>query len=288
MPMSRNHPSVAEIFGVDTVDLIEPSFADLIDDRFTALLLECPGDQARLLVDEESDPLAIAVHSGKDRWSAGCYHLRQPTASLISFFEDLGGDIYQEDRPVWEEAVREYYSLRIAAEVTPAFEDLNPERRTMVRELLEGAWGPGDGTTCLDFCCGSGLGSAVLRDLGYRVLACDIDCSLLSLGFSTGRLVPRETMCIDAQCARHYIKPVAIGLGLMFGEINDFNADVWEVLTRELVMLTDRCLITVGKEEEACRITAWAQESGCDVDVSENTRDPIYDRWICTMTRNHP
>lgn len=287
MPVSGEYPSVADIFGVGHIDLVEPSFADLPDDRFTPLLLECDGDQARLLIDEESDPLAVAVHYGDDRWIAGCYHLRQLTASLISFFEELGGDIYQEDRQVWEGAVREYYSLGIAAEVTPAFEDLNPKRRAMVQSLLEETWGPGNGQTCLDFCCGSGLGSVVLRDLGYRVLACDIDLGLLSLGFSTGRLIPRETMCINATLAHHYIAPVRAGLGLMFGEINSYNASAWEELTRELVMLTGRCLITVGKEEEAGWITAWAEQCGGDVDVSENTRDPIYDRWVCRITREH-
>lgn len=284
--MSGTHLSIAEIFGVGSIDLIEPSYADLPDDRFTTLLLDCQGDHGRLLVDEESDPLAVAIHFTDDSWIAGCYHIREPTASLISFFEELGGDIYQEDREVWEDAVREYYSLRIAAEVTPALEDLNPERRRMVQELLEQMLGPGNGQTCLDFCCGSGLGSAVLRDLGYRVLACDIDRSLLSLGFSSGRLVPRETMCIDATRAHHYIAPIRTGLGLMFGEINDFNADVWEMLTRELVRLTDRCLITVGKEDEAGRVSAWARECGGRVEVTENTRDPIYDRWVCAVTRN--
>jgi len=286
--VSDEHPSLADIFGVGVIDLIEPSFADLPDDRFSSLLLECHGDQGRLLVDEESDPLAVAVHYGDDRWVAGCYHLRRPKASIISFFEELGGDIYQEDRQIWEAAVREYYSLRIAARVTPALEDLNPARRAMVQSLLEETWGPGNGQTCLDFCCGSGLGSVVMRDLGYRVLACDIDLGLLSLGFSTGRLIPRETMCIDATLARHYIAPVGAGLGLMFGEINDFNAETWEVLTRELVLLTKRCLITVGKEEEAGRITAWAEQCDCGVEVSENTRDPIYDRWVCRITRENP
>ncbi|HON80792.1 MAG TPA: hypothetical protein PLR27_00795 [Methanoregulaceae archaeon] len=283
IPMSENNASIADIFGVGTLDLIEPSFADLPDNRFTALLMECDGDQGRLLIDQESDPIAVAVHSMDGRWIAGCCHLRRPTASLIAFFEDMGGDIYQEERQAWEEAVREYYSLRIAAEVTPAFEDLNPERTALVQELLMENLGPGNGQTCLDFCCGSGLGSAVLRGMGYRILSCDIDLSLLSLGFSTGRLVPRETMHIDATLAHHYIGRAGIGLGLMFGEINEFNADTWEILTRELVMLTDRCLITVGKEAEANRILAWAQACDRTVEISENTRDPIYDRWVCTI-----
>lgn len=281
-----NESSPAGILGVRTVELVEPAFADLPDDRFTSVLLETAGDQGRLLVDEESDPLAVAVHTGDDHWVAGCYHLRKATASVITFFEELGGDIYQEDRAVWEAAVRRYYSLMIARHITPSLDDLNPARKDMVRSLLMDMWTPGDGTTCLDFCCGSGLGSVVLRDLGYSVLACDIDLGLLSLGFSTGRLLPSETMCIDATRASAYVAPAPAGLGLMFGEIYAFNRDTWEQITRELVTLTRQSLITVGKREEAELIAGWAESSGCRVEISENTRDPIYDRWVCRISRD--
>ena len=71
IPMSENNASIADIFGVGTLDLIEPSFADLPDNRFTALLMECDGDQGRLLIDQESDPIAVAVHSMDGRWIAG-------------------------------------------------------------------------------------------------------------------------------------------------------------------------------------------------------------------------
>ncbi len=278
--------SLAGILGVRAVELVEPAFADLPDEWFTLMLLETEGDQGRLLVDEESEPLAVAVHTGNDQWVAGCYHLRQANASVIAFFEELGGDIYQEERSVWEAAVRRYYSLMIARDIAPSLDDLNPARKDMVRSLLADMWGPVKGTTCLDFCCGSGLGSAVLRDLGYSVLACDIDPGLLSLGFSTGRLLPRETMCIDATRARTYIPPAPAGLGLMFGEIHAFNSDTWEQITRELVNLTDHSLVTVGKEEEAELISSWVESCRCRVEVSENTRDPIYDRWVCRISRD--
>jgi hypothetical protein len=278
--------SLAVILGVGAVELVEPAFADLPDDWFTSTLLETEGDQGRFLVDEESEPLALAVHTGNDHWVAGCYHLRRANASVITFFEDLGGDIYQEERSVWEAAVRRYYSHMIPRHITPSLDDLNPARKDMVRSLLTEMWGPGKGTTCLDFCCGSGLGSVVLRDLGYSVLACDIDLGLLSLGFSTGRLLPHETMCFDATRARTYISPVPAGLGLMFGEIHAFNSDTWEQITRELVNLTGYSLITVGKKEEAELIASWVERGGCRVDVSENTRDPIYDRWVCSTSRD--
>jgi hypothetical protein len=274
----------AKILEVGELVLIEPSFADLPDDRYTRILTSICGDQGRLLVDEDFDPQAVAVHTGDDHWTAGCFHLRVPTASVITWFEELGGDIYQEERDVWEASIRAYYSMQIAREVTPALEDLNPVRIGIIRSMIHEIWGEGQAATCIDFCCGSGLGSMVLRELGYRLLACDIDTSLLSLGLSTGRLLPEETMCIDATCADAYIKKIDLGLGLMFGEINRFNADLWEQITLQLLSLSHRSLITTGTEEEAALIAGWATNAHAIAEIIENNHDPIYDRWACVVS----
>jgi hypothetical protein len=225
----------------------------------------------------------MAVRTGEDRWVAGCFHLRTPTGALIARFEDLGGDIFQEDRAVWEAAVRGYYSREVASAITPALEDMNPVRADLVDSLVSEVLGKGDGQSCLDCGCGSGVGSLVLRSRGYSLLSCDNDPSLLSLGFAKGRLVFEETMLLDASLLHHYIRHCDAGLGLMFGEIHDFNAEMWEQITRELIMLTDRCLITTGTEQEAVRISQWAQTCEAHTEIFENTRDPIYDRWVCSI-----
>jgi hypothetical protein len=275
----------AELLGVEDVRFIEPSFSDLPDESFTFLMLEIEGDQGRLLVDEESDPIALAVHTGAG-WLAGSFHLRSPTGPIIEYFEDLGGDIYQENRSAWESAVREYYSKILARMVTPALEDLNPARTAQVRELLSEYRNDLAGTTCIDCCCGSGVGSLVLRETGYSVVSYDNDPALLSLGLQSGRLLPGETMHIDATRAGDYIDGADCGLGLMFGEINEFNRELWEGITTELVALTSRSIITVGTEKEAFIIEEWVRDLDCSVMISENRRDPIYDRWVCRIQRN--
>lgn len=275
---------LAEIFGVRDLVLIEPSFADLPDPLYTSVLISIPGDQARLLIDEDSDPLAMAVHIGDNRWAAGCFSRRSPTASVINRFEELGGELYQENRSVWEASVRAWYSQRIAGEVPPSLEDLNPARIERIRSLVHDLWGEGRGRTCLDFCCGSGLGSLVLRGLGYGVLSCDNDESLLSLGFSTQRLLPEETMWIDATSADRYIGKTELGLGLMFGEINRFNTELWERITGMLVSLTHRSLVTTGTEDEAALIAGWAAKAGAVAEMLENDGDLLYDRWVCAIT----
>ncbi|MBP1929133.1 hypothetical protein J2741_001680 [Methanolinea mesophila] len=276
--------SASALMELDDLVFIEPSFADLTSPDYTQALIDLPADQGRLLVDEESDPLALAVEV-RDGWVAGSFHLRRPTAALIERFEELGGDVFQDSRPAWAAAVREYYSTLIAREVTPALEDLNPSRAGQVSSLLSEFWGPAAGETCLDCCCGSGVGSQALRQMGFRTLSFDNDIALLSLGLHTGRLVPGETMHIDATRAEDYMDPADRGLGLMFGEINAYNQDIWEAITVSLVTLASRVLITVGTGREAERVRDWAQRLGRDVDLHENSRDPIYDRWVCLIEK---
>ncbi|NLH24766.1 MAG: hypothetical protein GX472_00120 [Methanomicrobiales archaeon] len=275
---------IAEILGLVEVQLIEPSFALLPDTTFTALLEESEGTQARLLVDQDSDPLCMAVCREDGTWIAGCFHLRPPTGALIARFEYLGGDIFQEERGIWEAAVRGYYSRELALHTTPALEDLNPGRVSLVDSLVGEILGDGAGRSCLDCGCGSGVGSLVLRKRGYKIFSCDNDPSLISLGFARGRLLQEETMLIDASLLHHYVGHCDTGLGLMFGEIHDFNEGMWEQITGELIMLTDRSLITTGTEQEAMRIRNWADQYGKESEIIENTRDPIYDRWICSIS----
>ena len=274
----------AEIFGVDTLRFIEPSFAELTDSAFTSMLAEFPGDDARLLIDEHEDPLALAFHDSSG-WTTGTFLCRRPSAAAIEQFEEINGEIYQEERKIWAAAVREYYSLQIAQHVKPAIEDMNRDRLAILEEIISGTWGRGTGGTCLDFCCGSGVGSQILRRLGYAPLSCDNDAALLSLGFSTNRLRPEETMYIDATIASRYMDPVQRGIGIMMGEINAYSQELWQQLATELFTLTDETLITVGTQAEADLIRTWGEAMERTVEVRENPQDPTYDRWVCVAMK---
>ncbi|HOI58246.1 MAG: hypothetical protein PHT97_05880 [Methanoculleus sp.] len=276
---------VADILEVDGCRLVEPSFAELTIDACTALLFQGSPDEARLLVDEEEEPLAFALHDGSNGWHAASFLFRDPTIEVIECFEAVGGDIYQESREAWLSAVREYYSLDIRANVVPALEDLRPDREGNIRDLVTVVWGDRAGTPCLDCCCGSGVGTAALRAGGVRALAYDNDPALLALGLTRGRLAPADTICIDAQEASRYIAPVPLGVAFMAGEIYSYNANLWESIVTELLILTDETLITVGTEAEAARVEEWCAEEDRETEVFENRRDPIYDRWCCVARR---
>jgi hypothetical protein len=270
----------AEILGVDELVFVEPQFSMIPDPRYNLTLTLSGGDQGRLLLDEQEEPLALAFRNG-NCWIAGTFLCRNPTATLIEKFESVNGEIYQEDRAVWAAAVREYYSLALKAEFPPSIEDLNPTRRGILGTLIENTWGQGSGEICVDACCGSGVGSLVLRDLGYTPLSYDNDEALLSLGLATGRLLPEETMWLDAMKTSTYIDPVPKGIGIMLGEINTFTEDMWQRIVSELFAVSQETLITVGTEKEARLIQGWGEEMGRKVGVTENPADPIYDLWVC-------
>lgn len=270
-----------EILGVDEIIFVEPQFSVLPDPRYNdTLALAAGGDQGRFLLDEKEEPLALAFRNG-DVWVTGSFLCRNPSPLLIEKFENVSGEIYQEDRAVWAAAVREYYSLLLKTEVPPSIEDLNPKRRGILNNLIAGFWKPGSGETCIDCCCGSGVGSLVLRDLGFIPLSYDNDDALLSLGLSTGRLLPEETMWLDAMKTSQYIDPVPKGIGIMMGEINTFSEDMWHRIVSELFAVTGETLITVGTEPEARLIQGWGEELGRRVEVTGNPADPIYDLWVC-------
>jgi len=274
----------AEILGVEEVVFVEPQFSVLPDPRYNDTLTLAGGDEGLLLLDEQEEPLALAFRHD-NCWVTGSFLSRNPTALLIEKFENMNGEIYQEDRAAWAAAVREYYSLELKAEVPPALEDLNPKRRGILTDLIKKFWTAGNGETCIDACCGSGVGSLVLRDLGYTALSYDNDPALLSLGLTSGRLLPEETMWIDAMKVSQYTAPVPKGIGIMMGEINTFSQDMWQLIVSGLFAVTQDTLITVGTEPEARLISNWGADLGMTVEISENPADPIYDIWVCQSKR---
>jgi hypothetical protein len=270
----------SEILGVDDLMFVEPQFSMLPDSRYNQTLAFAAGNEGRLLLDEKEDPIALAFNNGNG-WIAASFLCRNPSTLLIEKFENADGEIYQVDRAEWAAAVREYYSLALKAEIPPSIEDLNPKRREILKSLISGFWKAGTGETCIDCCCGSGVGSLVLRDLGFIPLSYDNDEALLSLGLATGRLLPEETMWLDAMKTSTYIEPVPKGIGIMLGEINTFSEDMWQLIVSELLSVTRETLITVGTEGEANLIRAWGEGMGRKVEVKENPADPIYDLWVC-------
>lgn len=269
----------AGILDLGEITLLEPTFSSLTEDLYTGALLGIPATGARILIDTGENPLAVAVTDGEG-WFAANFLFREPAREVIELCERLDAEVHQAERSLWLGAVREYYSLLLAGSVTPALEDLPPDRLPGLTDLLREIWGREEDIPCLDCCCGSGAGSAAARALGMSPLSYDNDPALLSLGLSTGRLLPPETMWIDATQAGRYIGPVPRGIAVMMGEINAFTREMWESITGEFLGLVEEALITVGTEAEARTVETWCRAAGHKPIVSENPRHAFYDRWV--------
>ena len=272
----------AEILGIENVSFIEPSYDRLIDEANTSLLLSGPAEEARLLVDNDEWPLALALKQ-KGNWRAANFLYRPPPIEAIECFERLKGKAFEEERFVWVQAVREYYSQFIMNVVPPAVEDFSQDRMEKVSDLIFHIWGEQEGEACLDVGSGSGTGSMALRSLEFIPLAIDNDSSLLSLGLNKRRLEPESTILLDASVASRYIEPSPFGMVLMAGSINQFNSQVWRAIIDEVLQITDNTLITTETEKEIKAIRGWAEGLGMKTSVFENNADPIYDRWVCMM-----
>lgn len=271
---------IDDIFDLPGLQCIEPVFADLTEDYYTEELLAIPAEEARLLIDENEYPIALALREGAS-WFAGSFVCRPLSRSVLSKFEESGGDLYQENGSLYRDALREYFSLKLLSEVPQATEDTRPERRGLVASLLAEIWGSLDGGSCIDCCCGSGVISEAIRDCSGTPCGYDNDPALIALGLQSKRLYPYQVMHIDASRATDYITPVRYGVGCMLGDITAFNAGMWENIVSELLVLSEETVITTATEPEIHRVEEWCSSQGRMCEIMENDRDPIYDRWVC-------
>jgi hypothetical protein len=271
-----------DIIGLPKFDFLEPAFNVLPDEAYTDSLLMLSADKALMVVDEEEWPVALAVRT-EHGWKGANFILRGPTVEVVERYEELGGEVMETTQEAWMRGTREMYSLALQQLTPPSMEDFSPERASLVKKLIEDNWGEGKGAVCLDCGCGSGMGAAVLRGLGFSSLAYDNDPSQLSLGLAKGRLLPEETMLIDASLATHYLRPSEYGLALMAGTINEYTALVWKGILKELMDLCQETMVTVESQKEADLVRLWALGAGRRARIVENMNDAFYDRWICLI-----
>jgi hypothetical protein len=275
---------IQDIFETEHIGCIEPTFADLTSDYYTAELLELEGEEGRILISEDDRPIAFAVRT-QDQWTVASFVCRPFTPEIFGRMEELGGDIYQEPQQEYMRALMEYYNLRLCSRVRPAPEDNRPGRQEMIVSLLREVWDDTDGRSCIDCCCGSGVVSAALRECGAYPVAYDNDPELIALGLVTGRLFPDQVMHIDATIASSYIGPAELGVGLMLGDISSFNKEMWQQIVWQLLYLSERTLLSTATEPEIRLIEEWCGEMGRTAEVFEHDADPIYDAWVCVATQ---
>jgi diadenosine tetraphosphate (Ap4A) HIT family hydrolase len=275
IPVSR----LEKITGFDNPVCIPSSFADLFlnYDQCDPCLIK--SGNGGILADENNYALAV-FQKEKERWRILPLVFCGIGGRDITTLSTPSQRIIPCNRNEWIAAIREYYCFQLVSRTPPIKEMDQSGRPEALHELIREVWGTTGREVCLDCCCGSGIGSQVIRECGMIPVSYDNMPGQISLGFSRGRLRPEETLCIDATIASRYIDPAGKGIGLMLGDISPTNAGIWERIVDELLILSKETLISVVSEAEALRVKRWCEDRRCSVEIAENPRHRIFDRWV--------
>jgi SAM-dependent methyltransferase len=138
----------------------------------------------------------------------------------------------------------------------------------------------------LEVCCGNGMATAALRELGYNVYAIDNDKCAVCEGLFYGALAKENTLVMDARylveyelAKYHEFRYVA---GFMLGAIYEFNKPDWQKILSETaeVISEGLLLFTAQKKEEVDFIYKTMLDFGIEGEIIDNRDDTsIYDQW---------
>jgi diadenosine tetraphosphate (Ap4A) HIT family hydrolase len=279
VPVSR----LEKITGTSHLVCFPETFAELPDapgPDLPALVM----DKDALFITGEHNLLLAAARPEQGRLRVWPAIFSEHQGRAVTVPPGTAGRVVRCTRHAWIAALREHYCLRLVGRTSPLRDMDQSGRDLALRELLTEVWGVvPDGARCLDCCCGSGMGSEALRQCGMLPVSYDSMPGQIALGISRGRLRPWETLCIDATIASRYIEPAGRGIGLMLGDITPVNAGIWEQIVSELLLLSRETLITVVTRAEAVRVKRWCEARGRTVEISENSRHPIFDHWVIVV-----
>lgn len=279
VPVSR----LEKITGLDNIVCFPDNFGDLFLNQWDPCLIN--SKNGGILADENNYALAV-FQKEKGRWRILPLVFCGTVGQDITTLPAPPQRIIPCNRNEWIAAIREYYCFQLVSRTPPIKEMDQSGRPEALHELIREVWGTTVREVCLDCCCGSGMGSHLIRECGMIPVSYDNMPGQISLGFSRGRLRPEETLCIDATIASRYIDPARKGIGLMLGDISATNTGIWERVVDELLILSQETLISVVSESEARRVKRWCEARGRTVEMAENRRHRIYDRWVI-IARQH-
>jgi hypothetical protein len=139
----------------------------------------------------------------------------------------------------------------------------------------------------LEICCGNGMATAALSDLGYNVYALDNDKCAICEGLFHGALRKENTAVLDARYLSEYefaqYHKFRSVVGFMLGAIYEFNKTDWQKILSEAAAIVNEglFLLTVHKKEEIDFIDKTMKGFGVKGQIIDNRDDTsIYDQWV--------
>lgn len=158
-----------------------------------------------------------------------------------------------------------------------------PERIDALEKFLRPLLHPGG--EVLEICCGSGMATQALKELGFRPWTGDLDSCEICNALKSGYLDPERAMVLDARLMDRFFPPHHFDMvvGFMVGLIDEVNWPLWkEILLRSSTLAKDLVIYTTYTEREARMVAEALTSAGWDAEVVANPDDlGIYDQWAC-------
>ncbi|MDP3105559.1 MAG: class I SAM-dependent methyltransferase [Candidatus Methanoperedens sp.] len=204
---------------------------------------------------------------------------------------------YRTTSKKFSEAVIEYYSHALVnrqlcenciTTKEPYEMSYIPGRNIRLKAILEKYELKGD---ILEICCGNGMSTLPLHELGYDPLTIDIDRCQICQGLEHKVLYPGRTIVLDATRLSEFFMEKSFDTiaGFMLGTIYSFNRGIWEKMISEAVKLLKPggiILLTVNKKEEMEILNSALEKSHVIGKMIDNTDEKgIYDQWLYVGTR---
>ncbi len=138
----------------------------------------------------------------------------------------------------------------------------------------------------LEICCGNGMSTLPLHEMGYDPLTIDLDRCQICQGLDHKVLYPARTIVLDATRLSEFFAKKSFDTiaGFMLGTIYSFNRGIWEKMISEAVKLikpSGMILLTVNKKEEMEILNSALEKAHVIGKMIDNTDEKgIYDQWV--------
>ncbi len=142
------------------------------------------------------------------------------------------------------------------------------------------------GMDVFEICCGNGMATIALTELGCDPFCMDSDSCAICEGLEHGVLTPHRSAVLDATELSAFFDAESFDcvIGFMLGAIYPFNKDLWaRIMSESAVLLRENGLLvfTVHKEEEIVILKEVMDAIGVEGEIIDN-RDAagVYDQWV--------
>lgn len=307
-----------ELLGIKgDIVMAEPSYQNNLHiDESLGLLHRIASDLTRfdepvnarmIVIEDGKEAYALALYSPADDEEDCCETWTILTTALDSenqcLFEELVHTIRDHvksdgvatltlEKTPFKDAIREYYSLKLMENLGKYA--LNPEsvhnrpRVERIKELvgrLKKSSGIEIRGKVIEICCGNGMATAALHELGIEPICVDNDPYSITEGLLARTLKPERTIVADATELSHVLKGEEFdtAIGFMLGDIDNFNRPIWKQILLETLKVTKNggnLFFTVRTEPEARFIDETVNKLAVGKVIRPDKEETLYDRWI--------